>query len=161
VGLCGEEAERVTGYPLWESAKWSRTLTQDCGRTASSDADLVRFLRAISRAFTPNQHAANRLEGRSIGLWNVLLRDLSDAVSGETVDGERLSMMCRSQFGSPAEAQVVVMGLICEVLAELHSELSQRSDAIDPVDEVEDQVAARLARQRLFSRERPARFTGE
>jgi transcriptional regulator with XRE-family HTH domain len=28
-----------------------------------------------------------------------------------------------------------------------------------PVDEVEDRVAARLARQRLFSRERPARFT--
>ncbi len=28
-----------------------------------------------------------------------------------------------------------------------------------PADEVEDRVAARLARQRLFSRERPARFT--
>lgn len=29
----------------------------------------------------------------------------------------------------------------------------------DPVDEVEDRVTARLARRRLFSRDRPARFT--
>jgi hypothetical protein len=63
---------------------------------------------------------------------------LSDAVSGETVDGERLSMICRSQFSSPAEAQVVVMGLVCELLADLHSELSQRSDAINPVDDVQN-----------------------
>lgn len=136
VGRCDDEADRATGRSLWQTGDWSRTLTQDCARTVSSDAQLARFVRALVRSFVPDTGAAERFPAGVIDPWTTLLRDLDSTVTGDAVDWQALSTLCRVRIGSAAEAQVAVLGLCTEILDDLLPQLLRLPDAAEePADD--------------------------
>lgn len=121
VGDCGREAERVLGCTPWGPDHWERAITRDCGRTATTDVQLRKFLIGVANAFVPVPEVSGR--ARALDPWAVLMKQLKDAAKGSVPDYRMLSRTCGCLLESAAQAQVSVMRRVCRGLTDLRDEL--------------------------------------